>query len=121
MGYAPAPLTFVCNHCGLYRYFGSVDDFSKREVGSAKREVHEDAGNCQWRQLDVIFVHWSGRWEPVRPGKWNWDENNKKVQEPFDRCTQCGQNEFRLETRHSESAIGGWYFVCTNCLQRRGS
>lgn len=115
MGYAPAPLTFVCNHCGRFRHFGSVSDFSKHAAAVLNVKCDKGQGNCRWRQLDVIFVHWSGRWEPVRPGKWNWDGNNNKVQEPFDRCFQCQHNEFRLETRHSESAIGGWYFVCANC------
>lgn len=113
MGYAPAPLTFVCNHCGLYRGFESVDDFAKRKGGALNVKCAKSTGNCHWRQLDVIFVHWSGRWEPVRPGRWNW--TNNKVQEPYDRCPQCGQQEFRLETRHSEAAIGGWHFVCISC------
>lgn len=115
MGYAPAPLTFVCNHCGLFRLFESVDDFAKRKAPALNVKCTKGEGNCQWRQLDVIFVHWSGRWEPVRPGRWNWDSANNKIQEPYDRCPQCGQREFRLETRHSESAIGGWYFACTSC------
>ncbi len=113
MGYAPAPLTFVCNHCGLYRGFDSVDDFAKRKAAALNVKCTKASGNCHWRQLDVIFVHWSGRWEPVRPGRWNWINN--KLQEPYDRCPQCAQQEFRLETRHSEAAIGGWHFVCTSC------
>lgn len=115
MGYAPAPLTFVCNHCGLYRGFESVNDFAARKASALNVQCAKSAGKCNWRQLDVIFVHWSGRWEPVRPGRWNWDSTNNKIQEPYDRCPQCGQQEFRLETRHSEAAIGGWYFVCTSC------
>jgi hypothetical protein len=115
MGYAPAPLTFVCNHCGLYRGFDSVADFAERKSAALKVKCSRSAGNCHWRQLDVIFVHWSGRWEPVRPGRWNWDGENNKILEPFDRCQQCGQQDFRLETRHSVAAIGGWHFVCTSC------
>jgi hypothetical protein len=115
MGYAPAPLTFVCNQCGRYRYFASVEDFGKRSAGALNVKCDEHAGSCHWRQLDVIFVHWSGRWEPVRPGRWNWDNNEKVVKEPFDRCPQCHQTDFRLETRHSQTAIGGWYFVCNHC------
>lgn len=115
MGYVPAPLTFVCNHCRTYRYFSSVEDFHKRRVGALNVKCAEHAGDCHWRQLDVIFVHWSGHWEPVRPGTWNWDNTEKQIREPFDRCPQCHQTEFRLETRHSETAIGGWYFVCKGC------
>jgi hypothetical protein len=115
MGYTPAPLTFVCNHCGTYRYFCSVDDFHKRAATALKLKCSQHAGDCHWRQLDVIFVHWSGNWEPVRPGRYNWNSTDKTVVEPFDRCPQCHETEFRLETRHSETAIGGWYFVCKSC------
>jgi len=114
MGYAPAPLTFVCNHCGTYRYFASVDDFHKNAATRLKRKCDVHEGECHWRQLDVIFVHWSGRWEPVRPGRYNWNPVDKVVTDPFDRCPLCNETEFRLETRHSETAIGGWYFVCKN-------
>ena len=115
MGYAPAPLTFVCNHCGRYRYFASVEDFVKHKDAALNVKCADDEGACQWRQLDVIFVHWSGNWEPVRPGKWNWDSATRSVREPFDRCPQCHQTEFRLETRHSVAAIGSWHFSCMSC------
>lgn len=115
MGYAPAPLTFVCNHCGTYRYFGSVDEFYKTAPSRLKRKCDSHEGECHWRQLDVIFVHWSGNWEPVRPGTANWDPIAQEVKEPFDRCPQCHETEFRLETRHSETALSGWYFQCKNC------
>jgi hypothetical protein len=117
MGYVPAPLTFVCNHCGTYRYFGSIEDFHANAATALNVKCSNHAGNCHWRQLDVIFVHWSGHWEPVRPGGWSWDSNTKELREPFDRCRNCQQNDFRLETRHSETAIGGWYFVCKSCGQ----
>lgn len=115
MGYVPAPLTFVCNYCRSYRYFSSVEDFHKHSTAALNVDCDAHTGNCDWRQLDVIFVHWSGHWEPVRPGRWNWANAENELREPFDRCPQCHQTEFRLETRHSETAIGGWYFVCKHC------
>ena len=84
----------------------------------------KSAGDCHWRQLDVIFVHWSGRWEPVRPGRWNWDSTNNKIQEPYDRCPQCGQTGIPARntaqrSRHRRMALrvhqlrrgghGGWH------------
>jgi hypothetical protein len=115
MGYVPAPLTFVCNHCGTYRYFSSVHDFHANAAAALNVKCSVHPGNCHWRQLDVIFVHWSGHWEPVRPGGWSWVNTEKELREPFDRCPSCHQTEFRLETRHSETAIGGWYFACKSC------
>ena len=115
MGYAPAPLTFVCNHCGRFHRFENAKDFAKNARSRLKGICKKTSNPCQWRQLDVIFVHWSGRWEPVRPGKWDWDGKNNKLRDPIDRCKFCHQSDFILETAHSQSSIGKWYFRCGNC------
>lgn len=115
MGYAPAPLTFVCNHCGRFHRFENAKDFTKNARSKLKGVCKKTSNPCQWRQLDVIFVHWSGRWEPVRPGKWDWDGKNNKLRDPIDRCRLCHQSDFILETAHSQSSIGKWYFRCGNC------
>jgi len=115
MGYAPAPLTFVCNHCGRFRSFENSRDFAKTSKSRLNMKCSKVDAQCQWRQLDVIFVHWSGNWEPVRPGKWDWDSNNNKIREPIDRCSFCHESDFILETSHSQSSIGKWFFRCSKC------
>lgn len=115
MGYAPAPLTFVCNHCGRFRRFDNAKDFGKNAKSRLNVTCLKSSNNCQWRQLDVVFVHWSGNWEPVRPGKWGWDNKGNKLREPFDRCQLCHESDFILETAHSQSSIGKWYFRCGKC------
>lgn len=114
IGYTPAPLTFVCNHCGAFERFKSVDQMLKhlpamraRKCSSPKRN-----GHCQWRQLDVLFVHWSGNWEPASPGRWEWDDTKKETTLK-DWCQNCGSHEFLLNTE--SPAIGQWYFKCAKC------
>ena len=114
MGYAPAPLTFVCNHCGTFERFQSVNHMLKllptltqRKCSSPKRN-----GRCQWRQLDVVFVHWSGHWEPATPGRYEWDDTEKKPSIK-DWCQTCGSREFILNTQ--SPAIGQWFFKCAKC------
>lgn len=121
MGYMPAPLTFVCNHCGRFRYYKSVrhleehlDDFNNCKCQSEKHK-----GNCEWRQLDVIFVHWSGHWEPARPGMYEWDDREDKLKEPKPYCPQCDSTEFFLNTKSPE--IGKWYFTCGRGHKQRDS
>jgi hypothetical protein len=114
MGYAPAPLTFVCNNCGLFKHFKSVKQMYKHlwEFDTDCRGS-KHGGKCQWRQLDVIFVHWSGNWEPAKPGMYEWDDREQKLNEPKSFCAQCHSTDFILDTR--SPSIGKWFFVCAKC------
>ncbi|MBI4755033.1 MAG: hypothetical protein HY778_06340 [Betaproteobacteria bacterium] len=112
MGYAPAPLTFVCNACGRYRGFNSGTDFERKKAQMNSKCLAASERKCQWRQLDVIFVHWSGSWEPVAPGKYNWNNDKKEMMEPIRRCAHCHSEEFLLDT--SSPSIGNWFFKCAN-------
>lgn len=115
MGYAPAPLTFVCNTCERFKHFKSVKHMEKHladfDACNCRSDKHK--GKCQWRQLDVIFVHWSGHWEPAMPGMYEWDDREHKLNEPKSFCSQCHATEFLLDT--SSPSIGKWFFVCAKC------
>lgn len=118
MGYAPAPLTFVCNTCGMFRDYRTVSDVAKDS--NTFRPGHcpnpKKKGKCQWRQLDVIFVHWSGEWQPATPGMWEWNakENTKRL---FgESCSMCGSKHFLLRTESPR--IGEWGFECASCGHR---
>lgn len=115
MGYAPAPLTFVCNTCGLFREFESVAQVEKSLASFQPGHCPnpKDKGRCSWRQLDVIFVHWSGHWEPATPGMWEWSERDEKAYKRFERCSQCNSEDFLLIT--SSPRIGEWVFKCARC------
>ncbi|KES22991.1 hypothetical protein [Pseudomonas sp. AAC] len=114
MGYAPAPLTFVCNKCRLFRRFKSAHELAKSmdQLRKTRCTVADASGPCQWRQVDVIFVHWSGEWMPVTPGRWEWDDRNNALRLYGEECNVCGGSDFKLNT--DSPRIGQWHFYCAN-------
>lgn len=113
MGYAPAPLSFVCNKCRFFKRFESASDMS-RNIGNlrnTKCTAPDTKGPCQWRQLDVIFVHWSGEWMPATPGRWEWNNRNESWLSG-EECKFCGGKTFKLNT--DSPRIGQWHFYCAN-------
>lgn len=116
MSYVPAPLDFVCNTCGRFRKFDSVQKASA-EMAQLRKEncdtrKPEHKGKCRWRQLDVIFVHWSGNWEAPTPGKWEWNQTDQSLRAPFDSCRDCQSRKFYLMDKSPR--IGEWVFECEN-------
>lgn len=67
---------------------------------------------CDWEQLDVIFVHWSGHWEAPFPGQWQWSDKEPKAVKRRDSCV-CGSQLFRLNRK--SAGIGDWFFECAAC------
>ncbi|WP_231680762.1 hypothetical protein [Ralstonia pseudosolanacearum] len=114
MGYAPAPLTFVCNKCRLFRRFESAHDLAQNidRLRKAQCTAADGKGACQWRQLDVIFVHWSGEWMPATPGRWEWDDRKDSPRLSGEECNVCGKSDFKLNT--DSPRIGQWHFYCAN-------
>ncbi|HCF6874133.1 TPA: hypothetical protein NII69_000432 [Pseudomonas aeruginosa] len=114
MGYAPAPLTFVCNKCRLFRRFKSAHELAKSmdQLSKTRCTAADAKGPCQWRQVDVIFVHWSGEWMPVTPGRWEWDDRNNTLRLYGEECNVCGGGDFKLNT--DSPRIGQWHFYCAN-------
>jgi hypothetical protein len=112
MGYVPAPVTFVCEACGLSKTYESV---SALQVDVPRLSNRNECAHplkhkrCEWRQLDVVFVHWSGGWERPMPHQWQWDATNNKVVLRYAECS-CGSKDFEL-VRKSKS-IGDWFFKC---------
>lgn len=121
IGYAPAPLTFVCNTCKRFRAYESVAKLAEDyESFSCKCPSPKAKGKCQWRQLDVIFVHWSGEWLPATPGMWEWSDKEGKAWLAGTACSRCGKKNFLLNTESPR--IGEWGFQCADCgHQERGS
>jgi len=112
MGYTPAPLSFVCRACGLFRDFTTLRelDAAISELSTTKCRKHD--GPCDWEQLDVIFVHWSGNWTQPFPGQYQWSDVDAKVVKRRDKCI-CGHEDFRLNRR--AAGIGDWFFECAKC------
>jgi hypothetical protein len=114
MGYAPAPLTFVCNKCSTFKRFESATDLAEHinVLRKSKCSGRDSKGPCQWRQLDVVFVHWSGDWMPASPGRWEWSDKTGRTWLYGEKCTICEGSDFKLNT--SSPRIGQWHFYCAN-------
>lgn len=114
MEYTPAPLTFVCRACGMFREYERLADLD-RELENLTPDHcpnPKEKGQCDWEQLDVIFVHWSGHWEAAFPGQWHWSDRDAKVVKRYDTCV-CGSFQFKLNRR--SAGIGDWFFECAAC------
>jgi len=114
MCYVPAPMDFVCNTCGRFRKYDTVREASG-QLDELKREkcdtrTEEMKGKCRWRQLDVIFVHWSGNWEAPTPGRWEWSIPEQRLLKPIDSCPICQSRKFYLIDKSPR--IGEWVFEC---------
>lgn len=114
MEYTPAPLTFVCRTCGLFQDYESLTrlDNDLKYLTPDHCRNPKRKGECDWEQLDVIFVHWSGHWEAAFPGQWYWSDRDTKVVKRYDSCV-CGSSQFRLNRR--SAGIGDWFFECAAC------
>lgn len=114
MEYTPAPLTFVCRTCGMFQDYERLADLDKdlENLTPDGCPNPKKKGQCDWEQLDVIFVHWSGRWEGAFPGQWHWSDRDAKVVKRYDSCV-CGSSQFKLNRR--AAGIGDWFFECAAC------
>ena len=114
MEYTPAPLTFVCRTCGMFRDYETLVALDKDLENLVPDHCPnpKKAGQCDWEQLDVIFVHWSGHWEAAFPGQWHWSDRDAKVIKRRDSCV-CGSLQFKLNRR--SAGIGDWFFECAAC------
>jgi hypothetical protein len=114
MEYTPAPLSFVCRTCGLFRDYETLSHLDRDllNLSPAHCQNPKKKGSCDWEQLDVVFVHWSGNWEAAFPGQYHWSEKEQKVVKRRDSCV-CGSYQFKLNRR--QAGIGDWFFVCAAC------
>jgi hypothetical protein len=114
MEYTPAPLTFVCRTCSMFQDYETLSELDRNldRLSPAHCPNPKKKGDCDWEQLDVIFVHWTGHWEPAFPGQWHWSDRDNKVVRRRDNCV-CGSKLFRLNRR--SAGIGDWFFECLAC------
>src|SRR5690606_35893473 len=114
MEYSPAPLAFVCRTCGMFRDYDTLGQLDKDlpSLSGENCQNPKGKGKCDWEQLDVIFVHWSGNWEQPFPGQWQWSDREGKEVKRRSSCV-CGCQEFRLNRK--SASIGDWFFECAKC------
>jgi hypothetical protein len=114
VGFYPDPLVFVCSHCGLLTEFENVEDLYRRWPQTANRNdcPKGEAGGHTWRQLDVIFAHWSGRYEGLSPHRYVMGRDGTVNQ--VKKCPNCSNGEYRLVTKGSPF-FSDWRFQCVEC------
>ena len=114
VGFYPDPLVFVCSDCGLMTEFENVEDLHRRWVQAENRAACRNGAPARhnWRQLDVVFAHWSGRYEGLSPHRYVMGRDGavNKVK----RCSNCGHGEYRLVTKGSPF-FSDWRFQCIEC------
>jgi hypothetical protein len=114
MEYTPAPLSFACRTCGMFKDYESLADLDRDLAHLSPEHCSnpQKKGECDWEQLDVVFVHWSGNWQQPFPGQWQWSDREGKAVKRRDNCV-CGGKLFRLNRR--SAGIGDWFFECAAC------
>ena len=116
IGFVPNPLVFVCSNCGLLTEFDDIDDLHNRWTQTENRadcRKSESDNHHNWRQIDVIFAHWSGNYSGLSPHRWLMAPDGKINQSK--KCQNCGHGEYRLVTK-SSPFFSDWKFQCVKCL-----
>jgi hypothetical protein len=113
MGYIPGPLVYRCDRCEVVREFVSPAHQVADPLPS-ECSINGESHNSVWRQLDVVYVHWSGTLEGLSPFHYTTDRDGTVRKIP--RC-KCGAEEFRLFKQGNQ--FSRWRFKCTGCSAER--
>jgi len=112
IGYVPGPLVYRCDHCEIVREYTSPAHQMADPLPTACRA--QEGGECRWRQLDVVYAHWSGGLEGLSPYRYSLAADGQLRKIP--RC-QCGNESFRLIKQGNQ--FSRWRFKCTGCQGER--
>jgi hypothetical protein len=111
MGYVPGPLVYRCDTCGVMReYVSPAHQVAEPLPEQCAADGAFPAHDSIWRQLDVVYAHWSGSVEGLSPYRYTMDRTGAMQKIP--RC-QCGAERFRLVKQGNQ--FSRWRFVCTGC------
>lgn len=117
IGFMPDPLVFKCSQCGRLCEFTDVEELRRRWPQIQQRtDCRVSGGPHDWRQLDVIFAHWSGNYCGLSPYRVVLGPNGNAS--PIRRCQNCAHEEYQLVTNGSPF-FSDWRFQCTNCLAEK--
>ncbi|MBZ4414810.1 hypothetical protein K8640_42035 [Myxococcus sp. XM-1-1-1] len=106
IGYVPWPLLYQCSVCRVLKEFGSVREQVEHPLPTKCRDHRS-----RWRQVDVVFAHWSGDIQPLSPWRFHYNEKSGEVSQL--RSCQCGGTEFRLLNK--SPSFSEWAFQCLTC------
>jgi hypothetical protein len=115
IGFMPDPLVFVCSDCGRMTEFAGIEELHN---GWRATEGRTDcpkttSGRHGWRQVDVVFAHWSGSYTGLSPHRWVMGPDGHVNQAR--KCQNCGHDEYQLVTNGSPF-FSDWKFQCIKCL-----
>jgi len=115
IGFLPDPLVFVCSDCGRLTEFNDVEDLHRRWPQTKGRTdcAIADSSRHSWRQVDVVYAHWSGNYCGLSPHRWVMAPDGRVNQ--IKRCQNCGHEEYQLVTKASPF-FSDWRFQCIQCL-----
>ncbi len=115
IGFIPDPLVFVCSDCGRLTEFNDVEDLHRRWQQTKDRTdcAIAESSRHNWRQVDVVYAHWSGNYCGLSPHRWVMAPDGRVNQ--VKRCQNCGHEEYQLVTKASPF-FSAWRFQCIQCL-----
>ena len=115
MEYTPAPLTFVCRTCGLFQAETLAELDKNLDEPDSRPLSHnpKEKGQCDWEQLDVIFVHWSGHWEAA-VSRANGSGATLTRKSSSVETTASAEATVQASTG-AAAGIGDWFFECATC------
>ena len=113
IGFMPDPLVFVCSECQRLVEFQDVVDLDRRWSIVESRRDCKESRHHNWRQMDVVFAHWSGNYAGLSPARVVMDTGGRI--DALRGCPNCGNEEYQLVT-NSSPFFSDWRFQCTNCL-----
>lgn len=114
IGYLPGPLVYRCDTCEKVREFVSPAHQLADPLSTSCAPSDGGRRECRWRQLDVVYVHWSGTLEGLSPYRYTRGRDGEIRKIP--RC-KCGVEEFRLIKRGNQFSL--WRFRCNGCGAER--
>ncbi|WP_305988095.1 hypothetical protein [Roseibium sp. MMSF_3544] len=119
MAYVPDPLMLVCRKCGVVHEATLAElAYDEGTFKNVRPCQASENGKHEWRQIDVVFAHWSGRVDPLSPYRKDINTRNGSITQQFPgRCDAAQTCEFKLHKGRS-GKFRDWYFYC-HCGERR--
>jgi len=119
LAYIPDPLMLVCRKCAVVYEAKLTQLAYDNGQFSGMRPCSQDLSEQhEWRQIDVVFAHWSGTVEPLSPFRKDINTKTGDITQQFPtRCDAGQQCEFKLHKGRS-GKFRDWYFHC-HCGERR--
>lgn len=113
MGYLPGPLVYHCENCKRVKeYVSPAHQVADPLPNMCARDGR--GRECRWRQLDVVYTHWSGTLEGLSPFRYTAGADGTIRKIP--RC-QCSSESFQLIKRGNQFSL--WRFKCEGCHAER--